>query len=936
MPRREQPLDHDGGLLSQFAVGLRRLRKDAGSPTYRELGQRAHYSASTLSDAAGGKKLPSLAVTLGYVRACGGDVVAWERRWHDTAVTLAAEACPHSDGADGDHVESPYVGLTVFQPGDAARFFGRDRGVDELAGRLAQQRFLAVFGPSGSGKSSLLRAGLLPRLRASTAQSREVLFTPGSRPLEECAVQLAVLTGATAAQLYTELRADARNLHLAIRQALAGAAEDELIMIIDQFEEVFTLCTDQEERTGFFDAVLTAVAADGGRCRIVVGVRADFYAHCARHPDLAAALTDAQVLLGPMTAGELRDAIVQPAVRAGYSVEGELVAQLVAEVEGQAGVLPALSHALRETWRRRSGNRLTLAGYQATGGIAGGLARTAEQLYETMDAAQQRAARQLLLRLTAIGDGTEDTKRRIPRDELDPTDPDLDVVLDRLVDARLITLGATFVDLAHESLIRAWPRLRGWLATDRDGRRIHRHIADAAGFWEAEARDPGGLLRGARLVVAYAWSQDPDHGLTPRELQFLEASREAEAREHTQQRRRNRQLRWLVAALIVLLVTVSAVAVVAVQQREHTLAQERILSSRQMATEALALYTNHDTGPAVRLGLAAYSVAPTDEARDALLSAAGSKEVRITSDPASQGDVAIQPGGHIAAAVNLIGIVSLWQIPQIRLLATFTTDTSAQASLAFSPDGHLLTVSEAIHSTRLFDVSNPRSPTELSSVPNDGAPAFSPDGALLTGHPSHEGATTGIWEITRPRQPREVTGLPEKPEALTLGSAGTMFIRKTGNRGYQVWNHTSQPPSSGTSELPRTLGEISAVSRDGQTLITRSDSDISDQRYYLWDTRDIFHPLRITQLPVAPGGNRPKFSDDGTLVLFSSFNTVQLIDISDRKAPRTTATLTTQSFPKSVAFGESRHQLTSVDINNRITAWELNPKIVAEHAQNAN
>ncbi|RSD16371.1 NACHT and WD repeat domain-containing protein [Amycolatopsis eburnea] len=932
MPRQEQPLDHDGGVLSQFAADLRQLRMDAGSPTYRALGQRAHYSASTLSDAAGGKKLPSLTVTLGYVKACRGDVVAWERRWHDTAATLTAEAGPQSDGADGDHREPPYAGLAAFQPGDADRFFGRDRVVDELAGRLARQRLLAVFGPSGSGKSSLLRAGLLPRLRASAVPSREVLFTPGSRPLEECAVQLAALTGTTAAQLYTELRADARNLHLAIRQALAATAEDELIVIIDQFEEVFTLCTDGEQRTGFFDAVLTAAAADGARCRIVVGVRADFYAHCALHPALAAALTDAQVLVGPMTAGELRDAIVQPAVRAGYSVEGELVAQLVAETEGQVGVLPALSHALRETWRRRSGNRLTLAGYQATGGIAGGLARTAEQLYETMDAAQQRAAKQLFLRLTAIGESTEDTKRRIPRDELDPTDPDLDVVLDRLVDARLITLGVTFVDLAHESIIKAWPRLRDWLTTDRDGRRIHRLVADAVAAWEAEARDPGGLLRGTRLTVAYEYFQDRDHGLTPREQQFLEASREAEAREHTQQQRRNRQLRWLVAALVVLLVTVSAVAVVAVQQREHTLAQERTLSSRQMATEALALYTNHDTASAVRLGLAAYRVAPTDEARDALLSAAGSKELRIASDPTSQGDVAIQPGGHIAAAVNLFGIVSLWQIPMIRLLATFTTDTSAQASLAFSPDGRLLAVSEAAHSTRLFDVANPRSPIALSSVPNDGAPAFSPDGALLTGHPSHEGATTGTWDISTPRKPREVAGLPDKPDAVALGVTGILFVRKTSYDGYQVWDHADQPPSrDGGDELPRELGVISAFSRNGRSLITEEESSSPERRYHLWDTRDIFHPHQIAQLPITPGGSHPQFSDDGKFLIFSSFNTIQLIDISDGKAPRTIATLTTQDFPKSVVFGANRHQLVSVDLHNRVNVWEVSVKIVAEH-----
>ncbi|MEV6823705.1 hypothetical protein [Amycolatopsis sp. NPDC051102] len=175
-----------------------------------------------------------------------------------------------------------------------------------------------------------------------------------------------------------------------------------------------------------------------------------------------------------------------------------------------------------------------------------------------------------------------------------------------------------------------------------------------------------------------------------------------------------------------------------------------------------------------------------------------------------------------------------------------------------------------------------------------------------------------------------MTGLPEKPDALILGSAGTLFIRQASNRGYQVWNLAIQPPSRGNRELPRSLGEVSAVSGDGQTLITRDGSGVSDRRYYLWDARDIFHPRQLTQLPVAPGGNRPQFSGDGNLVVFSSFNTVQLIDISDRNVSRAIATLTTHDFPKSVVLGENRHWLILVDINNRVNLWDIDVETVVQ------
>jgi hypothetical protein len=422
MPRGERPLDAGDSVLLRFAADLRRLRRKADSPTYRELARRAHYSIAPLSEAASGRKLPTLAVTLAYVNACAGDVREWERRWHEVAAELAATTQVRTGEGERDAAgrRAPYVGLAAFQTMDADRFFGRERLVADLVARLDRRPFLAVFGASGAGKSSLLRAGLIPRWQGGV-----VLFTPGSHPLEECAVAFARLTGGTPGALHAELLSGRRGLQWIVRQAMDGQP-GELLVVVDQFEEAFTLCPDPVERAAFIDALITATQAEKGHCRVVLGIRADFYAHCTSYPELVAILSDAQVAVGPMTTEELRGAIAEPAVRDGYTLEAALVATLVTEAYGKVGILPLLSHALLETWRRRRGNTLTLAGFQAAGGIQGALAHTAESLYADLRAPQQRLVKNLFLRLVALGEGTEDTKRRIWRGELDSL-PDSDL-----------------------------------------------------------------------------------------------------------------------------------------------------------------------------------------------------------------------------------------------------------------------------------------------------------------------------------------------------------------------------------------------------------------------------------------------------------------------------------------------------------------------------
>ncbi|MEU4522954.1 XRE family transcriptional regulator [Amycolatopsis sp. NPDC024027] len=322
VPRGERPLEGGDGVVVRFAHDLRILRENAGRPTYRELGARAHYSAAALSEAAGGRKLPTLSVTVAYVAACGGDTAEWTTRWRAIAAELAAANAEPSD--TNDQAKAPYLGLAAFEPEDADRFFGRDQLVADLVNRVNQHRFLGVFGSSGCGKSSVLRAGLAAYLTAEREQDDApvVVFTPGERPFEECAVHLARFLGEAPGTLREEFFEDPRNLHLRIRQAVAGdAADTDVVLIVDQFEELFTLCGDESQRARFIDALVTAAADPASRARVVLGVRADFLEHCGRHHRLVSALYDAQVLVGPMNVDELRQAIVGPAVTQDLLVE---------------------------------------------------------------------------------------------------------------------------------------------------------------------------------------------------------------------------------------------------------------------------------------------------------------------------------------------------------------------------------------------------------------------------------------------------------------------------------------------------------------------------------------------------------------------------------------------------------------------------------------
>lgn len=498
---------------------------------------------------------------------------------------------------------SPFKGLHYFDVADAELFYGRETLIAELVAQLTaipgelsadHSRFLAVIGASGSGKSSLVRAGLIPAIQRhkelpdSAPPLTRVpswwvkVITPTANPLESLATSLTQHSDSTraTANLLDELATDPRTLHLYIRKLLAGqtlgrtqptalpggemvmAKPDRVLLVVDQFEELFTLCRNREMRKAFIDNLLTAagvmpVAGYSGQgvdgpTSVVITLRADFYAHCADFEALRAALERYQKFIGLMNQTELRRAIEEPARHNGWEFEQGLVDLILDDVGSEPGALPLLSHALLETWRRRDGRILTYEGYTAAGRVQGAIAQTAEKVFNQLLTPDQRLiARNIFLRLTELGEGVQDTRRRAALSELIPQSDKgqvVETVLRALADARLVITDKGVAEVAHEALIREWPQLREWLADDREGLRVHRRLTEAAMEWQSLQRDPGALLRGIRLAQTLVWTQEHDSDLNDLEQEFLHTSQQqVEQERQEQETARRRELEHIQA-----------------------------------------------------------------------------------------------------------------------------------------------------------------------------------------------------------------------------------------------------------------------------------------------------------------------------------------------------------------------------------------------------
>jgi WD40 repeat protein/DNA-binding SARP family transcriptional activator len=583
---------------------------------------------------------------------------------------LQARAAAPAEAAQDDEPICPYKGLASFDAVDAEYFFGRERLVAEIVARLVGTTIVGLVGPSGSGKSSTLRAGLLPALAEGVLPGseswRQVVLRPGEHAVAD------------------------------LRRELENAGSDErLVLALDQFEELFTTHGDAE-RAAYVDALVDVAESDDGRLIVVLAVRADYYGACAAHPRLARLLGESHVLVGPMRPEELARAIAEPARKAGLAVDRDLVTKLVDDVAGQPGALPLLSTALLELWQHRDGRRMRLAAYERTGGVDGAVARLAEQAYGSLSEDEQRVARRILLRLAGSEEGDAVVRRRVALDELDTArDERAARVLEVLAASRLVTVGDGTAEVAHEALLREWPRLGGWLEEDTDGRRLHRHITLAASEWDAGGRDAGEVYRGVRLSSALDWGAEHGDELNTLEREFLEAGRAAGEHEVERSRRANRRLRMLLAGACVALTVAVIAGVIALDQRGDARGAAEAADAQRLGAQAV---TDDRLDHALLLARAGIELDESLATRGSLLSV-------LLRHPAALGELhdsdgwplwalGVSPDGRLLALGGERGVVTILDTATREQVGKpyAVVGEGVIQQLRFSPDSRTLAV----------------------------------------------------------------------------------------------------------------------------------------------------------------------------------------------------------------------------------------------------
>jgi WD40 repeat protein len=698
-------------------------------------------------------------------------------------VAVAREQLPSGDDVPADvpgGAVPPYPGLASFQPEDAPRFRGREAEVAELLSRLAEQAVggppLIITGVSGAGKSSLLRAGLLPALGAGVlgdepASWAWVLTVPGASPLTDLLTRVQALAGS----------GEGRLGDLA---AAATAAGRRPIIVVDQFEELFTQCADPAERLAYATALTSAAPA-----LVVIAVRSDFYPECVALPPLAKVLTARHVVLGPLGAAAIRRAVVEPAEHAGLTVEPGLPDLLLHELGAdgrdgyEPGALPLLAHALRATWDRREGIRLTVKAYRDTGGIRHAVAETAEHIYLDLPPEDRDRLRDALLALiTVTGDGTA-VRRRGERAASDSR------VLRRLVKARLVTVGAETVEISHEALLTGWPRLAGWVAEAREDLLLRRSVIEAARDWERSGRDPDLLPRGSRLLAARERVPAGD-GVPPVVGEFLAAGNAAAAREQQSRERVTRRLRRLAAGLTAALLLAVAGGLVAIDRQAEANARSRESRSRQYAAESVNALLRDDV-TAVRRALQAWQEASTREARGALLSARMASLVgTLGAEPGGE-SVAVSPDGTRIAVGHGDGTIRLWDAATFQQAAEPMRLPQPQlvVSLAFSPDGRFLASGTFTRAgVVIWDLATGRS---RHTLPAAGAVAWLPGGStVVAGRDSEVDGQMqlGQWDATDGRLLRSVPVARYLPLDLAISADGShVAIARSIDDPVAVW-----------------------------------------------------------------------------------------------------------------------------------------------------
>ena len=870
----------------------------------------------------------------------------------------------------------PYKGLLYFDEADADLFFGREALTTHLVERVTDlamdtsRRFLAVVGASGSGKSSLVRAGLAVALRRAGWDTR--IFTPTAIPLK---------------MLDAQLKLPHPNLD-----------SKHILILVDQFEEAFTLCHDEAERAAFIDKLLSIAECTSEQITVVIALRADFYSHCAQYPLLRQAVASEQEYIGQMTAEELRRAIEEPAKRGSWEFEPGLVDVLLQDIgasgsqEPEPGALPLLSHALLATWEHRRGRLFTLDGYHASGGVRSAIAETAESVFtDQLNQKQQELAHDVFLRLTELGEGTEDTRRRAKLNELVRQSEEatqLRTVLNTLAEARLITLSEDSAEVAHEALIREWLRLHEWLTQDREGLKLHRHLTDSAREWEALGGDAGALYRGARLALAREWAAANEEHMNESEHTFLKASVEQEhhdilereaQRQHEleaaqklaetekaraqEQARSIKQLRQRAVYLFAILglaviaaivagifanqnstlastnaaIAATAQAESAARATQQAIAEENLTraEAQRLAAEAnVLLKSNANPELIALLSIRAMNLQYSPQADTALSSAAGldyPSQVFTGFEGTVSALSASPDGRYVGGAWNLDpeNIVHLWDVKTGKGIQQFVHGPSGQDccgiyQLTFSPDSRYmfthLGMGGGPFRGSIWDIQSGQQVFQFTQPALCNRSIFSADDKYLT--VGCEDNTVQIWDWQTRQLVRKFILPSEQDLVILYISSDAKYVV---SRLWLKLGHTIQVWKLGdtvtkVAEFPYSNNVTNysnnpiTVSPDGRYVLV---GDL-DGTTHLMDipTGDELHTFKAknTVMSVA-------FSPDGKTILISSQD--QFVRLYDRQTREELRSIPLTDWAWVAAFTpDGKYVLTGGD-NGRVRLWEV-------------